>query len=228
MLTSQDPQDALFRFAATQLTGWQRRLFVGEVTNKLCAGNARRSERRFGWGRETARKGMEELQHGVRHVENDSTRGRPRSEVRDPQLGVDVRAIVEPHTQADPEMRSTRCYANLTAAEVRQELIDHKGYQEEDLPTERTFRSMLNRMNYRLRRIQKSKPLKKTMETDAIFENVEHVRTEARLDPHTLEISIDTKAKVAVGEYSRGGKTRSDSEGKTPKALDHDTGQKKS
>jgi hypothetical protein len=171
---------------------------------------------------------MEELQHGVRHVENDSTRGRPRSEVRDPQLGVDVRAIVEPHTQADPEMRSTRCYANLTAAEVRQELIDHKGYQEEDLPTERTFRSMLNRMNYRLRRIQKSKPLKKTMETDAIFENVEHVRTEARLDPHTLEISIDTKAKVAVGEYSRGGKTRSDSEGKTPKALDHDTGQKKS
>ena len=34
MLTSQDPQDALFRFAATQLTGWQRRVFVGEVTNK--------------------------------------------------------------------------------------------------------------------------------------------------------------------------------------------------
>ena len=80
---------------------------------------------------------------------------------------------------------------------MRQELIDHKGYQEKDLPTERTFRSMLNRMNYRLRRIQKSKPLKKTMETDAIFENVERVRTETSLDPHTLEISIDTKAKVA-------------------------------
>jgi hypothetical protein len=55
-------------------------------------------------------------------------------------------------------------------------------------------------------RIQKAKPLKKTLETDAIFANVKAVRQEMRDDPTTLEISIDTKAKVKEGEYSRGGK----------------------
>ena len=74
------------------------------------------------------------------------------------------------------------------------------------LPSERTMRDILNRMNYRLKRIQKGKPLKKTEETDAIFANVKRVRGEARDDPEALEISMDTKAKVALGEYVRGGK----------------------
>ncbi len=34
------------------------------------------------------------------------------------------------------------------------------------------MRDMLNRLNYRLKRIQKGKPLKKTRDTDSIFENV--------------------------------------------------------
>jgi Rhodopirellula transposase DDE domain len=54
--------------------------------------------------------------------------------------------------------------------------------------------------------VQKGKPLKKTQETEAIFANLEAVREEVRDDPETLEISIDTKAKVAVGDYVRGGK----------------------
>jgi Rhodopirellula transposase DDE domain len=61
-------------------------------------------------------------------------------------------------------------------------------------------------MNYRLKRIQKGKPLKKTDETDAIFANVKAVRAQVRGDPKTLEISVDTKAKVALGDYARGGK----------------------
>ena len=68
------------------------------------------------------------------------------------------------------------------------------------------MRDILNRMNYRLKRIQKGKPLKKTKQTDAIFANVKAVREQARADPETLEISMDTKAKVALGEYVRGGK----------------------
>jgi hypothetical protein len=93
----------------------------------------------------------------------------------------------------------------LSAAEVRQALLD-KGYAQQQLPSARTLRDILNRMNYRLKRIQKGKPLKKTKETDAIFANVQAVRQEVRDDPETLEISIDTKAKVAVGDYVRGGK----------------------
>jgi DDE family transposase len=49
-------------------------------------------------------------------------------------------------------------------------------------------------------------PLKKTEQTDTIFANVQAARQEARDDPGTLEISMDTKAKVALGDYVRGGK----------------------
>ena len=81
-----------------------------------------------------------------------------------------------------------------------------RGYTDEELPSERTMRDILNRMNYRLKRLRKGKPLKKTPETDAIFANVERVRDEARDDPEALEISMDAKAKVALGDYVRGGK----------------------
>jgi hypothetical protein len=84
--------------------------------------------------------------------------------------------------------------------------IAQKHYREEDLPAERTIRDILNRMNYRLKRIQKGKPLKKLPQTDAIFANIDKVKSECRGDPQTLEISMDTKAKVALGDYSRGGK----------------------
>jgi len=81
-----------------------------------------------------------------------------------------------------------------------------KGHSQPELPSERTLRDILNRMNYRLKRIQKGKPLKKTEETDAIFANVQAAREEARADPGAVEISMDTKAKVALGDYVRGGK----------------------
>jgi hypothetical protein len=68
------------------------------------------------------------------------------------------------------------------------------------------MRDILNRRNYRLQRIPKGKPLKKTDETNAIFANVAAVRAQARDEPETLEISRDTKAKVGLGEYARGGK----------------------
>ena len=64
----------------------------------------------------------------------------------------------------------------------------------------------MNRMNSRLKRIQKGKPLKKTKDTDAIFANIQAVHAQAVGDPTTVEISVDTKAKVSLGEYSRGGK----------------------
>src|SRR5213079_2721630 len=95
----------------------------------------------------------------------------------------------------------------LSAAEVLEALIQ-KGYPQEELPRERTMRDILNRMNYRLKRIQKGKPLKKTKETDAIFANVTQVKKQVCDDPEALEISVDTKAKVALGDYARGGKNQ--------------------
>ena len=196
--------DTLIRSAARRLQGHQRRLFLAEVATRLCEGSARQAERRFGWGRETVEKGLHEAGGGIRCLEDFAAKGRRRSEAKGPQLAADIRAIVEPRTQADPELKSPRVYTNLSAAEVRRALIDN-GYAGQGLPSERTLRDILNRMGYRLKRIRKGKPLKKTEETDAIFANVQAARQEARGDPQTLEISIDTKAKVAVGDYSRGG-----------------------
>jgi hypothetical protein len=198
--------DELIVGAAKKLTGHKRRLFIGEVALRLCDGNARQSEERFGWGRATAAKGLRELATGIQCLESFTSRGRRRSEARNPQLASDIAAIMEPHTQADPELKSARRYSNLSAAEVRQALITQKHYRAEELPAERTLRDILNRMNYRLKRIQKGMPLKKLPQTDAIFANIATVRSECRGDPQTLEISMDTKAKVALGDYSRGGK----------------------
>jgi len=199
--------DILICSGARRLTGYQRRSFMAEVAMELCGGSARQAERRFGWGRETVEKGLHELRQGVRCLENFAARGRLRSEEKDRQLAADIRTIVEPHTYADPGLKSSRRYTNLSAAEVRQALIDG-GHPREGLPSERTMRDILNRMNYRLKRIQKGKPLKKTVATDAIFANLKEVREQARDDPETLEISMDTKAKVGLGDYSRGGKNQ--------------------
>jgi transposase len=197
--------ESLLQQGANRLKGHQRRLFMAEVTLRLCAGNARQAERRFGWGRDTVTKGLHELQQGVRCLENFSARGRPRSEDKTPQLAQDIRAIVEPHTQADPELKTTRRYSNLSAADVLEALQTKKGYAPENLPSKRTMRDILNRMNYRLKRIRKGKPLKKTPQTNAIFANVKAVKAAAK-GPDTLEISMDTKAKVNEGDYARGGK----------------------
>lgn len=200
--------DELLKSAASQMRGTQRRQFLAQVCQELCDGNARRAEERFGWGRETIAKGMAERQSDPAELKGrkSANRGKKRSEEQNPQLAIDIRLIVEPHTQTDPELKSERLYTNLSAAEVREALLK-RGYSEEEVPSERTMRDILNRMNYRLKRIQKGKPLKKTKDTDAIFENVKAVRAEAQGDPETLEISIDTKTKVKLGEYSQGGKS---------------------
>ncbi len=202
---SKAPTDALLQRGAQRLTGHQRRLFVAEVTLELCGGNARQAERRFGWGRETIDKGLHELRQGIRCLENFKARGRQRWEDQDAQRAADIRELVEPHTQADPELKSSRRYTNWSAAEVLKAL-QTRGYADDELPSERTMRDILNRMGYRLKRIQKGKPLKKTEATDAIFDNVKAVRQEMKNDPSTLEISMDTKAKVNEGDYARGGK----------------------
>lgn len=69
------------------------------------------------------------------------------------------------------------------------------------------------------KKTQKVKPRKKIPETDAIFTNVAQANQSADKDPSCLRISIDSKAKLKIGNLSRGGKARS----LTPKqANDHD------
>ena len=107
----------------------------------------------------------------------------------------------------------------MTAPNVRRALIRHQGYRPGELPSQRTIARVLNRLGFRLRRVQKTKPAKKIQETDAIFENVARANREADEDPTCLRISIDSKAKVKIGPFSRRGRSR----GEEPvRAEDHD------
>ncbi len=202
-----DVSDTLLVSAAKELKGFQRRKFLARCCIELCNQSPRKTEARFGWGRQTVAKGLRELKHNKPEPRADEgkRRGRLPIEQKNPQLAMDIQIIVEPHTHSDPELKTSRQYTNLSAAEVLKALAE-KGYDKDQLPAERTMRDLLNRMNYRLKRIQKGKPLKKTEETDAIFANVHAARDQYRDDPQTLEISVDTKAKVSLGEYALGGK----------------------
>jgi hypothetical protein len=203
--------DELLKLACLRLKGAFKRTFQAEVCLQLCDGVPRKAEQRFGWSRKAVAKGLTERElkpEQLAAVKSNNYK-KQRSEEANPQLAIDIRLIVEPHTHSDPELKSERVYTNLSAKEVRQALLN-RGYQERDVPRERTLRDILNRMNYRLKRIQKGKPLKKTKHTDAIFENVKAIKAESEADPQTLEISIDTKTKVKLGEYSLGGKNAHD------------------
>jgi hypothetical protein len=58
---------------------------------------------------------------------------------------------------------------------------------------------------------------KKTAETDAIFAHLAQERAAAANDETVLRLSLDAKASVLIGDYSRGGKSRL-----VVKAADHD------
>mgnify|MGYP006905787150 CR=1 FL=1 len=100
--------DELLVDAASRLSGDERRAFLGIVCEKLCQGSPRKTEERFGWGRETVRKGLRVGQSVVLPETHCETRGKQRSEDRNPQLAIDIRLVVEPHTHPDPELKSER------------------------------------------------------------------------------------------------------------------------
>jgi len=211
---------SIIKDAAKKLTGHKRREFEAIVAIELFDGNARKTEREFGWGRETIEKGIRELTGGIRCVDNYQGRGNKKTEDKNPNLEQDIEEIVEPHSQVDPKFQGDLIYTRTTAKLVRMALIDYKGYQDKDLPGERTILNILNRLNYTLKRVQKSKPLKKGKNADEIFENVHRANEESDNNPESLRISIDTKAELKIGELSRGGKSRCI---EAPKAHDHDT-----
>ena len=93
-----------------------------------------------------------------------------------------------------------------------------RGYKAEDF-CNKTIDNVLNRLGYTLKKVLKTKPLKKIPETDAIFENVATQHALAKVNPRILRISIDVKAKVKVGNLSRGGYSRLL---EAPEAEDHD------
>ena len=190
---------------------------MAQVVELLGWGGQRLAEQRFGWDRKTIRKGQHELYSGEPVVDGRYRSGRKRAEAHLPRLVEDICAIVEPTGQADPTFKSTRVYSPITAKEVRVRLIRERGYSDQALIGERSLRSKLNELGYRPQRIKKCEPIKRIAETDAIFEEVRRINAQADAQPGVLRISLDTKATVKIGPFSRGGKSRC-----PESACDHD------
>lgn len=208
---------ALLLNTAKDLKGSARRLFMARTVQALGEGGQRLAERELGWNRGTIRKGMHELESGFECLDAFGARGRKRAEEHLPNLLVDLKAVVDSQSQADPQFRSNRLYTRLTVAEVRRQLIGQFGYSDAELPTAETIGIKLNELGYYPQKVIKTQPQKKIPETDAIFDQVKNINEAADADAEMLRISMDTKATINVGPFSRKGKSRV-----RTKAADHD------
>jgi hypothetical protein len=146
---------------ADSLRGAHRRRFMAQTVDRLGLGQ-RQAQRQLGWTRDTLRKAQHELRSGVTCLDAFAARGRKPVEFHLPQLRADIQAIVQDHCQTDPTFRTTRRYCRLTAAEVRRQLIERHGYTDAQLPTIQTITTKLNAWGFRLRKVAKCRPQKKS------------------------------------------------------------------
>ncbi len=207
---------------ARKLKGYNRRIFMAQIAKAYGKGGQRWAERELGWNRGTIRKGMEELEGRFGYIDQFSARGRKRTEEHLPNLLADIENIADGYSQTDPTFKTTRLYIRLSAKAMRQQLIKQKGYSDAELPTSETIRVKLNQLDYHPRRVQKTQPLKKIPETNAIFEQLHQVNEAADADPTVLRVSMDAKAIIKLGRFSKNGMARV-----IVKALDHDFNAKK-
>lgn len=152
----------LLQETSKALKGSARRLFMARTVKELGKGGQRRAERELGWERKTVRKGMHEVESGITCVDAFNARGRKRAEEHLPNLLVDIQTIVDGQSQVDPQFRTNRLYTRLDGAEVRRQLIEHKGYQAEALPTVQTIVNKLNSLGYYPQQVAKSQPKKRS------------------------------------------------------------------
>jgi transposase len=122
----------------------------------------RQAHRSLGWSRDTIRKAQHEARSGITCADATSCRGRKPIEQHLPRLLEDIQAIAQDHCQTDPTFQTTRLFCRLTAAEVRRQLIERKGYTDKQLPSRQTLGRKLNALGFRLRKVAKCRPQKST------------------------------------------------------------------
>lgn len=133
-----------------------------------------------------------------------------------PNLKEDIEKIIEDYLCIDPRFKSEKQYVRLSIKEIKNQLIETGKYKEKSFSNS-YLNNLLNEMGYGLKKVRKNKPLKKIEETDLIFANVKEKKEQAKKEKQTVEISVDTKDKILIGPYSRGGKNRIQIE-----AVDHE------
>ena len=151
---------AFIRQTADAFSGAQRRRYMARAVEQLGL-SQHQAQRYFGWARDTVRKALHEARCGITCQDATSSRGRKPAEFHLPRLLDDIRAIAQDHCQTDPTFQTTRLYCRLTAAEVRSQLIQRRGYTDDQLPSTQTIGVKLNTLGFRLRKVAKCRPQKK-------------------------------------------------------------------
>ena len=132
------------------------RCAMGDVTVVLLDGKQRVAENVFGWNRRAIEVGIHEHQTGITCINDISTRVKPKTEDKHPKLLAEIQAIMEPLSKSESSLRTTLLYTHLTAKTVHEALVQ-KGWPTQSLPSVRTISNLLNRQDYRLRTVAKTK-----------------------------------------------------------------------
>ena len=138
----------------------EKRQAMAEVASTLLGGSVRLAEVVFGWARSTVELGLKELQSGVVCINDLSLRRKPKAEEKHPKLLADIHRIMDPQSQAQSHLKTALAYTKVTAKSVHAALLEN-GWCATDLPKVRTISNILNRLDYRLRRVEKTQVQKK-------------------------------------------------------------------
>src|SRR3954464_15158652 len=135
---------------------------MAKTVNAMGPGGQLWAEVHLGWNRGTIRKAMHDLRSGLTCVDAFSLRRRKPVEEHLPRLLDDIRSIADGQSQADPRFQTDRLFTRISAKEVRRQLIAQKGYTDAELPTQQTINKKLNLLGFRLTKVAKSRPQKKS------------------------------------------------------------------
>ena len=149
------------KHAANLLSGASRRAFQAQAVFDHCNGNLSHAKTLFGWHQETIRRALLEKEKGE-PIPDRHRPGRTTFSEKLPNLQNDIRSLVNPNSQTHPTFDNTFRYTRMTAKAVIEALVREKGYTKEELSALSTMRELLGKMGYRLRRVQKTKPQKKS------------------------------------------------------------------
>jgi len=135
---------------ANKLSGARRRGFIAEVTLELLAGNARKAEREFGWGRQTVKKGIRELETKIECIDNYGARGNRRTEEKLPTIADHIKAMFDACGQLNPEFRAYFPHGKVTSRNIRHALIQHFNYTDDQLPNGNTIGNIVHRLGLKI------------------------------------------------------------------------------
>ena len=159
MDVSPEVRELIRRTADAFPWGPARRRYMADAVVSLGLGQ-RQAQQLFGWGRDTLRKAHHERRTGLTCADATTRRGRKPAEFHLPRLLDDITDLVKEHLQADPTFQTPKLFCRLSAPEVRRQLIQAKGYTDEQLPSLQTITTKLNALGFRLTKVAKSRPKK--------------------------------------------------------------------